>query len=102
MPIDRHLHPAAEAEVEEAADFYARRDPRLAVRFIHTIDQGVEQIVNYPDRYPRYLHGTRRLVIHDFPYALVYREHHGTVQVLAVAHARREPGYWAARVDDPA
>ena len=28
----------------------------------------------------------------------IYREHSGEVQALAVAHYRRRPGYWVARV----
>ena len=29
---------------------------------------------------------------------LVYREVDGLVQVLAIAHHRRQPGYWVARL----
>ena len=29
---------------------------------------------------------------------VIYREHSGEVQVLAVAHYRRRPGYWLGRV----
>jgi toxin ParE1/3/4 len=32
-----------------------------------------------------------------FPYTVIYREARGVVQVLAVAHKRRQPGYWASR-----
>jgi len=33
-----------------------------------------------------------------FHFDLVYREVDGAVQVLAIAHHRRQPGYWVARL----
>ena len=33
-----------------------------------------------------------------FPFNVLYREAGNTVQVLAVAHHRRRPGYWLGRV----
>ena len=39
-----------------------------------------------------------------FHFDLVYREVDGLVQMLAIAHHRRQPGYWVARyllVDGP-
>ena len=98
MKRDRPLHPKAEAEIEEAADFYGERDPALAVRFVQAIDHAIDQVVRYPDRHPAYLHGTRRLVIRTFPYAIVCRERDGEVQIVAVTQAKRSPGHWAQRV----
>ena len=41
--------------------------------------------------------GTRRHRLHGFPHALIYRVGNNSVLVLAVAHERREPGYWLGR-----
>jgi toxin ParE1/3/4 len=41
--------------------------------------------------------GTRRLLIERFPYSMVYLVHNGVLHVLAVAHAKRRPGYWRSR-----
>lgn len=40
----------------------------------------------------------RRIVMQRFPFNVLYREAGNTVQVLAVAHHRRHPGYWLGRV----
>jgi hypothetical protein len=40
----------------------------------------------------------RRVMFKVFHFDLVYREVDGFVQVLAVAHHRRQPGYWDARL----
>ena len=40
----------------------------------------------------------RRLLLERFPYALIVDVRPETRLVLAVAHLRRRPGYWRARV----
>jgi hypothetical protein len=40
----------------------------------------------------------RRFLLHRFPYLLIYREREdGVIQILAVAHTSRRPGYWKER-----
>ncbi|MBK7075209.1 MAG: hypothetical protein IPH44_23220 [Myxococcales bacterium] len=39
----------------------------------------------------------RRFLFKRFPYYLIYRERDGMVEVVAVMHARRHPGYWRHR-----
>ena len=45
-----------------------------------------------------YLYGTRRLFLDRFPYFVVFRETAKELQVIAIAHAKRRPGYWKKRV----
>ena len=40
----------------------------------------------------------RRAMFKVFHFDLIYREVDGLVQVLAIAHHRRQPGYWVARL----
>jgi hypothetical protein len=35
--------------------------------------------------------------MHKFPFNVVYIERRGFIEVMAVAHFRRKPGYWRAR-----
>jgi hypothetical protein len=39
----------------------------------------------------------RQYVFPRFPFSLVYRMRGDDVEVLAVAHGRRRPGYWRSR-----
>jgi plasmid stabilization system protein ParE len=39
----------------------------------------------------------RRVSLHRFPYNLIYYVSAGEVRVIALAHQRRRPGYWAHR-----
>jgi hypothetical protein len=54
----------------------------------------IEQIGEAPERWPAHLHGTRRFMLRRFPFSVVYRPHEDFVEVVAVAHAKRRPGYW--------
>jgi toxin ParE1/3/4 len=45
-----------------------------------------------------YLHGTRAYLLRRFPYIVAYRIAEHRVEVLAVAHGHRKPGYWSDRV----
>lgn len=45
--------------------------------------------------------GVRRLFPRDFPYALAYLVDGDLIIIVAVAHGRREPGYWHERVAPP-
>lgn len=41
--------------------------------------------------------GTRRFVLPRFPYSLIYLDEPEVIVFAAVAHHRREPGYWTDR-----
>jgi len=42
----------------------------------------------------------RRAKLHRFPYHLFFSVRDEEVVVLAIAHERREPGYWSDRTDE--
>jgi hypothetical protein len=54
--------------------------------------------MEWPGLYPRHLHKTQRAVLDRFPFSIVYRELLDEIQIIAMAHAKRRPGYWAKRL----
>ncbi|WP_437979388.1 type II toxin-antitoxin system RelE/ParE family toxin [Sorangium sp. So ce295] len=89
--------PAALAEAEEAAAWYAERDPRIAARFAEEIEAALNRIAEAPDRWPTARYGTRRVRLTRFPYVVVYRDESTRILVVAIAHAKQRPGYWRKR-----
>jgi plasmid stabilization system protein ParE len=89
-------------EAEDAARWYAERSPRAALAFSEEIDAAEAAISRLPDAYPRFDHGTRRYLLRRFPFSVVYRVEANRIVIIAVAHGRREPGYWRQRVPMPA
>ncbi|MCG8584196.1 MAG: type II toxin-antitoxin system RelE/ParE family toxin [Pirellulales bacterium] len=95
------LHPEADAEIDAAFDWYAEQSFEAAFGFLEELDHAVAQVMSAPDRWAVYLHGTRRFIMKRYPFVLVYRTlADDRVQIVAVAHGRRNPGYWHDRVID--
>ena len=91
------FHPAALEEAEAAANWYRERSPEAATAFLAEVRRAVQQIAEAPERCPPYIQDTRRYLFHRFPFFVVFRRAAGRIQVVAVAHARRRPGYWRIR-----
>lgn len=91
------FHPDAVAEANAAAAWYAERNPALRRAFIAELDRAVDSIRKSPEGWPGYEAGTRRYLMRRFPFMVVYREIGSTIQIVAVAHTRRRPGYWKTR-----
>lgn len=89
----------AEIELWEAVEFYENRCPGLGLDFEREIKAAVDCIRQSPGRWPVHRDGTRRYLIHRFPYFVVYFLHQDQVWVVAVAHCRRRPGYWSGRAN---
>jgi plasmid stabilization system protein ParE len=88
---------AAESDFTEALCWYAERSQRAAERFDAEFDKAMATIGADPRRFP-YCDERHRFYLMDrYPYQVIYREEHDEVVVIAVAHAKRKPGYWAGR-----
>jgi plasmid stabilization system protein ParE len=91
------VHPLAADEAEGAERWYRERNETAAVRFRRELEQAVDLISERPEAGPRYVANTRRILLRRFPFFVVYRVLGDHVQIVAVAHARRRPGYWRER-----
>ena len=74
------------------------RSPVAAHGFREELRYAVEAVAEAPERWPRYGARARRYVFPRFPFSLVYWLHGGEVEVVAVAHGKRRPGYWQLRM----
>jgi hypothetical protein len=66
--------------------------------FLEELDRAVGLIGQNPHRFPAHEFGTRRIVLWLFPFVLVFRDMPAGVEIIAVAHGRRRPGYWRDRM----
>ncbi|MGQ0528388.1 MAG: type II toxin-antitoxin system RelE/ParE family toxin [Panacagrimonas sp.] len=97
MPRSLEFHPDAAVEAREARQWYAERSLIAARAFLTELIAVMRTVTDDPDRWPRYLAGTRRYFFPQFPFSLVYRVTEAKIIVVAIAHHRRRPGYWAKR-----
>ena len=92
------LDPRAEQEAAEAYAWYQERSSDAAEKFQVEVDRAMATIQERSSSFPGYLEGTRRCLLKKFPYLIVFQEYPDHIFVVAVAHGRREPGYWRRRL----
>ncbi|MFT4559513.1 MAG: type II toxin-antitoxin system RelE/ParE family toxin [Planctomycetales bacterium] len=97
IPSEVRFHPTAVEEATEARRWYFERSHTAAVAFDEALALAVQQLADHPNRWARYLHGTRHIILQKFPYVIVYRVLDSAVEIVAVAHEKRRPGYWKSR-----
>ena len=93
------IAPDAEEELAEAAEWYETRRAGLGVELVAVVDGALEAIVKAPLVHPLWKPDRpyRTKVLQQFPYVIFFRCEDDAVVVLAIAHARRRPGYWVGR-----
>ena len=92
------FHRLASAELKEAIGFYEGQSPGLGDRFLAEVESAIALLHQFPEIGPRVEGPLRRVLVSSFPYDLVYRPSgRDQIRILAVAHHRREPRYWAGR-----
>lgn len=97
--MSHRLHPEAEAQLGDAAVYCATHASRtIAEAHLAEYERVRDLIVENPQRGPHVEADLRIDPFERFPYSLIYAaDGSGEVQILAVAHQRREPGYWTGR-----
>ena len=96
-PFAVEFHPLAADEANAAERWYREQNEIASARFLRELDRAVDLISERPSAGSPYLGGTRRVMLRRFPFLVVYRANGDIIQIVAVAHARRRPGYWRAR-----
>jgi toxin ParE1/3/4 len=93
------LAPAAQAELDGAVDWYEARVSGLGLKFMLLVDEALQEIQESPAKFPRWEHDARfrKFVMQRFPYIIFYRDLADRIDVIAIAHGARDPGYWLKR-----
>ena len=92
------FHPEALFEFEAAADFYAERQKGLQIRFIDAVHSAIHRACESPERWRLFDGDIRRVLVHVFPYAVLYAIEDKFLYIITVMHCSREPGYWKYRI----
>jgi plasmid stabilization system protein ParE len=84
--------------VERTHAWYWERSEAAADGFLLEVEAALDEIAEAPNRWPRHLYGTRRFILRRFPFSVVYVMLESGIRIVAMAHAKRQPGYWRGRV----
>jgi len=91
------FHGEALEEYLAAVAWYERDYPGRGERFSAALEQVLAAIAEGPQKFPKRL-DAYAVPVHRFPYVVFFEiKDPETLRVLAVAHAKRKPGYWSER-----
>lgn len=82
----------------EAATYYEEQQPGLGVAFLGEVRTALGFIQKAPEMWPAKARAMRRYLVDRFPFVVHYRIEAEHIRVVAIAHARRKPGYWTTRL----
>jgi toxin ParE1/3/4 len=96
-----------EIEIATHAAWYETRRASLGEDFLADVDRALAMIAAAPLTWPLWplprarRVGARHVTLERFPFSVAYIVTYDVVQVIAVAHMSRKPGYWLRRVRRP-
>ena len=86
----------AEQDIQHALDYHLGVSTQTASRFLDALEQAAAHIQTHPGSgSPRYAHELaipqlRFWLLHGFPYALFYIEHHDHLDVIRLPHLQQD------------
>jgi hypothetical protein len=87
------LHPEELEEAFAAVEWYGRRSTRASHLFLDEVDRLIARIAENSAQFQPFAFQTRRAALRKFVWSPVFREFESGVEIIAVAHNRRRPGY---------
>ena len=95
----RHeFHPEAALEFAEAVQFYKQRGRDLGRRFALETRLAIKKIGDHPKRWRMIEDDVRCCLVRVFPYSVLYTIEDDYILIVAIAHGKRQPGYWRHRL----
>ena len=87
----------AQTDASAAVDWYISEGAIIAAAdFTDELDQALV-ISQFPELGDKGVHNTRSLLLHSFPYSLIYRLQDNLIPIIASAHHSRRLIYWIDR-----
>ncbi|WP_459555738.1 type II toxin-antitoxin system RelE/ParE family toxin [Lacunimicrobium album] len=91
------FRPEATEEVVEAWHWYRAKGPEVAENFNRQLAAVIDKISVNPMNSLPFIDETRIAMVRRYPYQIVFEVIDHRVEVLAVKHSARRPGYWRSR-----
>jgi toxin ParE1/3/4 len=92
------LTASAEADVDEASQWYEQRSAGLGAKFLAQVSEALLRVADNPELYPEVHNGVRRAPVRRFPYSVFYRTRGDRLEIIAVFQDRRSPSRWQRRI----
>ena len=90
----------AEAELDDAFEYYDEIYKGLGTRFIEEIETALARVKVTPMAWQKSSHYTHRCLLNRFPYSIVYQIRNDLILVVAIACTHQKPNYWIDRIEN--
>jgi toxin ParE1/3/4 len=97
MSLPVVVEDVAQAEFDEAFDWYNARDAAKAVEFAEAVLAVFTRIAAHPRAHAVVYKGVRKAVVLGFSYCVYYFAEPQQVVVISVFHTSRDPAVWQGR-----
>ena len=87
----------AQQELDDAFEYYEYQQLDLGYRFVQEVHNSIELIKAYPLGWSSISKNTRRCLVKNFPYGVIYQKRENIILVVAIANLYRKPNYWIER-----
>lgn len=88
---------SARNELAAASTYYDSQNPGLGQELVREVRRLCGSILDHPMAGSEIRPDIRRRLLRRFPFAILYSVDEDSILVIAMAHHRREPGYWHKR-----
>lgn len=88
----------AQAEFDQALDWYEQQQAGLGNDFLNDVSDTLERVVLMPKSSAQLFEDVRRTVVRRFPYSILYCIEETQIVVIAVFHTKRNPKTWQERI----
>ena len=94
------FHPAARTDLDQSAVWYDLHRPGLGDEFLAEVEATITRILEHPERWREIEVGVRGCRVNRFPFVVIYRVRQQMIQIVALSHHSRLPGYWKGRLGE--
>lgn len=92
------FHPSAAEEFNAAVDWYEERRIGLGLEFSAEVRRTISHAESMPLAWTPLDGRIRRILVHRFPYGILYASLDSGIHIVAVMHLSRKPDYWKSRL----
>lgn len=88
----------AQIELDESFEYYELQQSKLGYRFVYEVRNSIERISYFPVAWQQITKNTRRCLVKNFPYGVIYQILENKILIVAIANLHRKPDYWKDRI----
>lgn len=89
------ITPGAKQDYDQALAWYREQSVGAALGFEQAVLDAIEKVCAFPERGAHCGGHHRYQLLKRYPFSMIYRVRAESIEITAIAHASRRPGYWA-------